>query len=82
VPWWMGGRGGRGGQQQESSILIGDTRLKAVESMNAISVVGRPENVQDIIAKIKELDVENPDGKDVPQTLVLDTPGPARWPRR
>jgi len=66
--WW-----GRGGQQQqeEKTVLAGDMRLKAVESMNAISVVGRPESVADVVAKIRELDVPDAQRADEPRTIQL-----------
>lgn len=71
TPWWYGG--GRRGQQQDQdkAVLAGDTRLTSVESLNAIIVVGKPETVQDVLAKIQEMDVEQTDGANVPQTIKL-----------
>ena len=65
------GRGGRTGQSEEETVLIGDTRLKAVESMNAIIVVGNQETVNRVLAKIEELDIEDLDRADAPQTIKL-----------
>ncbi|MFQ5423301.1 MAG: secretin N-terminal domain-containing protein [Phycisphaerae bacterium] len=53
VPWWARGRQN---QQEEKTVLAGDMRLKAVESLNAIIVAGKPEGVADTVAKIEELD--------------------------
>ncbi len=69
-PWWWGG-GRRGQQEQDKAVLAGDTRLTSVESLNAIIVVGKPETVQDVMAKIQEMDVEQTDGANVPQTIKL-----------
>jgi len=67
-PWWWDSQQTK---SEEKTVLAGDTRLKAVESMNAIIIVGKPESVQDALAKIKELDVENTEGADVPRTIAL-----------
>lgn len=67
VPWWAD----REEKSEDKAILAGDMRLKAVDSLNAIIVVGRPEGVTDAVAKIKELDVEQPDGADAPQRISL-----------
>lgn len=67
VPWWAD----REEKSEDKTVLAGDMRLKAVDSLNAIIVVGRPEGVADAVAKIKELDVEQPDGADAPQRIVL-----------
>lgn len=66
-PWWME----RQDTPEEKVILAGDMRLKAIESMNAIVVVGKREGVDEAVAKIKELDKERTDGGDVPQTIRL-----------
>jgi type II secretion system protein D len=70
TPWWYGG-GRRNQQDQDKAVLAGDTRLTSVESLNAIIVVGKPETVQDVLAKITEMDVEQTDGANVPQTIKL-----------
>jgi len=69
-PWWWGG-GRRGQQEQDKAVLAGDTRLSIIESLNAVIVVGKPETVEDVLAKIKEMDVEQTDGANVPQTIKL-----------
>jgi general secretion pathway protein D len=66
-PWWAS----QEETKDESVVLAGDMRLKAIESMNAIVIVGKPEGVAEAVAKIKELDVENPDGSLVPQSIAL-----------
>jgi type II secretory pathway component GspD/PulD (secretin) len=71
TPWWAGGGRRGAGQEQEKVVLAGDTRLTTVESLNAIIVVGKPESVQDVLAKIKELDMETVNGPDVPQQIKL-----------
>lgn len=67
VPWWMEKRDA----SKDKAVLAGDTRLSTIESLNAIIVVGKPDSVQDVLAKIKELDVEQTDGANVPQTIKL-----------
>ncbi|MBN2560752.1 MAG: hypothetical protein JXQ75_07475 [Phycisphaerae bacterium] len=69
LPWWMRGRGSQ--NQEEKVVLVGDMRLKAVESSNSIIVVGRPDGVADVLAKIEEMDVEDAQGANEPQTIVL-----------
>ena len=69
TPWWMRGRGGS--QKEEKVVLAGDMRLKAVESSNSIIIVGRPESVKDVLAKIEEMDVEDAEGANVPKTIKL-----------
>lgn len=67
-PWWAD----REDKQEEKTVLAGDMRLKAIESLNSIIVVGSKEGVADTVAKIKELDVERPpDSADAPQRLAL-----------
>jgi hypothetical protein len=68
VPWWMDAREVK---DPEQTVLAGDMRLKAIESLNAIMVTGKPEGVADVKAKIAELDVQNKEGADVPQTIAL-----------
>lgn len=67
VPWWAD----REQKSEDKTVLAGDMRLKAIESLNAIIVVGRPDGVADAVAKIKELDIERPDSADAPQRLSL-----------
>ncbi len=67
VPWWMERRQ----TKEDKAVLAGDMRLKAIESLNAIVVVGKAEGVADALAKIKELDVERTDSGEVPQTIRL-----------
>lgn len=54
IPWWA-----RGPQQKtdEKTVLAGDMRLKVVESMNAIIVVGKPESMPHVRELIARLDV-------------------------
>ncbi len=68
VPWWMDGREEK---KDDKVVLAGDMRLRAVETLNAIIVVGKAESVADAVKKIKELDVENPESGDTPQRIVL-----------
>ncbi len=67
VPWWWD-------REVESddkeTVLAGDMRLKAVESMNAIILVGKPEDVTDAKQKITELDVPT-DRADAPRRIQL-----------
>jgi type II secretory pathway component GspD/PulD (secretin) len=68
IPWWMDAKEQK---KDEKTVLAGDMRLKAVESMNAIIVVGKPEGVAETVKKIKELDVENTESGDVPQRIAV-----------
>lgn len=68
IPWWMDAREE---EKDEKIVLAGDMRLRAVETLNAIIVVGKAEGVADAVKKIKELDVENPEAGDVPQRIKL-----------
>lgn len=51
-PWWARDTP----LSDEKAVLAGGMRLKAIESMNAITVVGKPEGVANAMARIKELD--------------------------
>ncbi|MFH1417752.1 MAG: secretin N-terminal domain-containing protein [Planctomycetota bacterium] len=66
VPWWMERRGAG----EEKTVLAGDMRLKAVDSMNAIIIVGKPDGVKEALAKIEELDQPR-EGGDEPHTINL-----------
>ncbi len=68
IPWWMDAREEK---SDDKTVLAGDMRLKAVETLNAIIVVGKPEAVTDAVNKIKELDVESPESGDTPQRIEL-----------
>ncbi|RIK66790.1 MAG: hypothetical protein DCC65_08665 [Planctomycetota bacterium] len=72
VPWWAD----REQKSEDKTVLAGDMRLKAVDSLNAIIVVGSKDGVADAVAKIKELDVERPDSADAPQRLALANGNP------
>jgi len=65
-PWWA-----RDTERDDDKdvVLAGDTRLKAIEETNSIIVAGKPEAVEDALAKIREIDVEREDGKPVFVTL-------------
>ncbi|MBI5765428.1 MAG: hypothetical protein HZA51_18115 [Planctomycetes bacterium] len=68
MPWWAD----KELKKDDKTVLAGDMRLKAVETMNAVIVVGKREGVDDTIAKIKELDVERKEGTvDVPTRIAL-----------
>ncbi len=68
MPWWAE----KELKKDDKTVLAGDMRLKAVDSMNAVIVVGKREGVEDALAKIKELDVERKEGTvDVPTRLAL-----------
>lgn len=68
MPWWAE----KELKKDDKTVLAGDMRLKAVDSMNAVIVVGKREGVDDTIAKIKELDVERKEGTvDVPTRIAL-----------
>jgi len=67
VPWWAD----REEKTEEKTVLAGGMRLKAIDSMNAIIVVGKTDSVRDAVAKIKELDVDRPESGDAPQRIQL-----------
>ncbi|MBE7506611.1 MAG: hypothetical protein HS101_10035 [Planctomycetia bacterium] len=67
VPWWAD----REEKTEEKTVLAGGMRLKAIDSMNAIIVVGKTDSVRDAVAKIKELDIERPESGDAPQRIQL-----------
>ncbi|MCB9864885.1 MAG: hypothetical protein H6820_16130 [Phycisphaerales bacterium] len=65
-PWWM-----RDTPRDDDKdvVLAGDTRLKAITETNSVIVAGKPEAVEDALAKIAELDKPIEGG---------DTPVPVR----
>lgn len=66
VPWWMETREVT---QPDQTVLAGDMRLKAIESSNSIMVAGKPDRVEEVKLKIKEMDI--PQGTDAPQEIKL-----------
>jgi type II secretory pathway component GspD/PulD (secretin) len=68
IPWWMDSREDK---KEEKAVLAGDMRLKAVESMNAIILVGKPERVADCKKKIAEMDIERPGGPGEPIQIAM-----------
>lgn len=68
VPWWWDRTEEK---TDDKTVLAGDMRLKAVESMNAIILVGKPDDVADAKQKIVELDVPRDNVPDAPRRIEL-----------
>ncbi len=75
LPWWMRGQTEK---QEEKTVLVGDTRLKAIESMNTIIVVGKPETITKIKEQVALLDRPDNSGTSNTKIIPLANANPAQ----
>ncbi len=53
LPWWARGDD----DEEDDTVLAGDTRLKAINETNSIIVAGKPEAVENALKEIEKIDV-------------------------
>ena len=68
IPWWARGPAQK---QDEKVVLAGDMRLKAVDSQNAIIVVGKSDSMPTVRDLIAKLDVPIENSATAPRLIAL-----------
>ncbi len=53
LPWWARDND----DEEDDTVLAGDTRLKAINETNSIIVAGKPESVENALKEIEKIDV-------------------------
>ncbi len=68
LPWWARGPLDK---KEEKTVLVGDTRLKALEAQNALIVVSKSESIQRVRDMINRLDVPTESPANAPKLIAL-----------